>query len=80
MSDGGKLTWQVGGRPGKGGVTKCGNVQLGGGTQAASVAADGTDAFPDHVDAHVGLLGVGSPRRRVLSAVNVTTYGWVYEW
>jgi hypothetical protein len=88
MSDGGRLVWRVGAQ-GAAGTTKCGNPipQAGAPTTAAAGAAAGAAAA-----AAVGAAGAqrvfalgrpggnSPPLGRTLSAINMTSYGWVYTW
>ena len=68
MSDGGRLVWRVGAK-GEPGTTKCGNKL------PPHAEGDGIDwdAIPLEPERQVGArLG------RQLTAINVTTYAWVY--
>ena len=85
MSDGGRLVWRVGAQ-GAAGTTKCGNPipQAGDPTTAAVGAGAGAAAAVGAGGAQsvsLGRAGGGIPQLgRTLSAINMTTYGWVYTW
>ena len=78
MIDGGKLTWQVGAGHGKG-TTKCGNPIAGANGDVSAARIE--DMEPPALTRELHQIGdQGAATRRVLSAVNVTSYAWVYEW
>ena len=85
MSDGGKLVWRVGAK-GEPGTTKCGNpLPKPAGTRGGG--NDGDDGI-DWGEVQATLVGGGERRvgegaggglvGRQLTAINVTTYAWIY--
>lgn len=75
MEDGGRLVWRVG-AAGTKGSTKCGNPIPPSGR--ATVRADGTLEVVPAADYIWKSETVGEGLARTLSAVQVTTYAWVY--
>ena len=78
FADGGSLTWQVGCQ-GHAGATKCGNVAPvpGGSASWQSIADSDSNSNNGNDDDKDG--GVHEDKLgRQLTAVNVTTYAWVY--
>ena len=81
MGDGGKLTWQVGTKGDTESHTKCGNPVQRGMRDILPLARPSTTSSIKRqsapVEAAPGHKGP-PPNHRVLSAVNVTTYSWIY--
>jgi hypothetical protein len=74
MVDGGRLQWRVGAK-GEPGTTKCGNPL----PKQGEPTFDGVHGMAGEVDVEGGVnVDFESNLGRQLTAINLTTYGWVY--